>query len=50
MNCPNCGAILKDNNQRYCEFCGIELMNINNRSKQEMKVKFKSTRSKRRCC
>ncbi|MFX0060500.1 MAG: zinc-ribbon domain-containing protein [Candidatus Heimdallarchaeota archaeon] len=50
MNCPNCGAELGNANQRYCEFCGTELKNIINESKEEVKVNNSSTRSKRRCC
>lgn len=50
MYCLNCGAKLGNANQKYCEFCGIELMNINNKNKEELKVKFSSTHSRRRCC
>ncbi len=25
MDCPNCGTVLKDNNQKFCETCGFEL-------------------------
>ncbi len=50
MNCPNCGGKLSNPNQKYCEFCGNELVNINNTGKKEVEVKFRSNRSKRRCC
>ncbi|MFX1303618.1 MAG: zinc-ribbon domain-containing protein [Promethearchaeota archaeon] len=50
MNCPNCGTKLRDTNQKYCENCGIELINMNNTSKQDVKLKPHLTRSKRRCC
>ncbi|MFX0155933.1 MAG: hypothetical protein ACFE9Q_15530 [Candidatus Hodarchaeota archaeon] len=50
MNCPNCGSQLNNTNQKYCEFCGIELISINDTDKEEVKVKVNSTRVKRRCC
>ena len=52
MNCPNCGGKLSNTNQKYCEFCGNELVNINNTGKKkvEVEVKSRSNRSKRRCC
>ncbi len=25
MECPNCGAVLNDNIQKFCEKCGFEL-------------------------
>lgn len=50
MKCPNCGAKLGDTNQKYCEFCGMELININDKRKEEVKVKSSSSRFKRRCC
>ncbi|MFX1594237.1 MAG: hypothetical protein ACFFB6_12150 [Promethearchaeota archaeon] len=50
MNCPNCDAKLGNPNQKYCEFCGFELININDVKKEEVKVKDSSTRFKRRCC
>ena len=51
MNCPNCGGKIKDTNQKFCEFCGNELIKSNNPSSpDEIKVKVSPTRSKRRCC
>lgn len=50
MNCPICGGKLSNPDQKYCEFCGNELMNISNTSKKEVEVKSISNRSKRRCC
>ncbi|MFX1419244.1 MAG: hypothetical protein ACFE9N_10025 [Promethearchaeota archaeon] len=50
MICPNCGGKLRDTDQKYCENCGIELIKINNTSKEEVKSEPRLTRSKRRCC
>ena len=50
VNCPNCGAKLGNPIQQYCEFCGIELVEINNNTKEEIKTRDHSTHSRRKCC
>ncbi|MFW9875348.1 MAG: zinc-ribbon domain-containing protein [Candidatus Thorarchaeota archaeon] len=50
MNCPNCGNKLRDTDQKYCENCGVELINVNNPTNEEVKSVPRLTRSKRRCC
>jgi len=50
MDCPNCGAKISNINQKYCEFCGNELININDTNKEELKAKPRSTGFRRRCC
>jgi len=56
VDCPNCGEKISDINQKYCEFCGNELININNKSddkeiiNDKVIVKPTSSRSRRRCC
>ncbi|MFX1501916.1 MAG: zinc-ribbon domain-containing protein [Promethearchaeota archaeon] len=50
MNCPNCGTELHYTDQKYCEFCGTELININETGKEEVNVKSNPTHFKRRCC
>ena len=27
MDCPNCGTVFNDRNQKFCEKCGFELNN-----------------------
>jgi hypothetical protein len=48
--CPNCNVKLSNNDQKNCEFCGFDLVNTENKIKEEQKVKFDSSRFKRRCC
>ncbi len=50
MNCPNCGSKLNKTDQKYCEYCGNELVFVNNRNSREVKIESKLNRSKRRCC
>ena len=56
MDCPNCGEKISDINQKYCEFCGNELVNNNNTSNDKVIsndnviVKPTSSRSRSRCC
>ena len=49
MYCPNCGAKI-NNNQKYCELCGSELIIIHDTSKEDMKAKTNPTRFRRGCC
>ncbi len=50
MNCPNCGGKLSDINQKYCEFCGNEIVNSNSSTSNKVKANSTSTQSRRRCC
>ncbi|TFG21127.1 MAG: zinc-ribbon domain-containing protein [Promethearchaeota archaeon] len=50
MNCPNCGAKLTSMNQKYCEFCGVELEVIESKPMEQETKKTFTIFSKRRCC
>ncbi len=51
MDCPNCGAVLNDGNQKFCEICGFEL-NIEVKEKVEIIKPRRRPRifSRRDCC
>ncbi|MFX1496909.1 MAG: zinc-ribbon domain-containing protein [Promethearchaeota archaeon] len=50
MNCPDCGSRIRDINQKYCEYCGRELVNIDDSVEQKVNFEVKETQFKRRCC
>ncbi|MFX0007721.1 MAG: zinc-ribbon domain-containing protein [Promethearchaeota archaeon] len=49
MYCTNCGAKINEN-QKYCELCGNELIAIHDIKKEDEIPKANPTRSRRRCC
>ncbi|MFW9830120.1 MAG: hypothetical protein ACFFEY_21310 [Candidatus Thorarchaeota archaeon] len=50
MNCPDCGNQVKNNEQKYCEYCGKELIKIDSSTEQRVDSAFKPSQFKRRCC
>ncbi|MFX0037637.1 MAG: hypothetical protein ACFE9I_18610 [Candidatus Hermodarchaeota archaeon] len=50
MKCPNCEAVLSDESNNFCEFCGFELnLKLEENSKSLTQEKTRRI-SRRRCC